>query len=181
MSSALLDPNALRCAQRCNISLRPRHDLDSEELFALFHEPAFEMFGAGWKLFETVQDMRRWFDGMGAERFEIITRIDDELSGFAAYYVSKGLHRHVAVANIAVKEKYHRRGVASLMMSALVVAADELSGVERLQLEVFADNVGAIRLYQNFGFVVEGRMRDFVRRESGYVDALLMARLKQRA
>jgi RimJ/RimL family protein N-acetyltransferase len=41
-----------------------------------------------------------------------------------------------------------------------------------------ADNLGAIRLYQRCGFVHEGRKRDAVMRHRGFVDLLVMRRLR---
>jgi putative acetyltransferase len=62
-------------------------------------------------------------------------------------------------------------------MNSLLGAADVLAGVQRLQLTVYADNEPAIRLYKKFGFEIEGRHRDFLRRDDGPVDAFSMARL----
>jgi hypothetical protein len=41
-----------------------------------------------------------------------------------------------------------------------------------------ADNLGAIRLYQRCGFVHEGCKRDAVMRHRGFVDLLVMSRLR---
>ena len=48
----------------------------------------------------------------------------------------------------------------------------------RLELEVYVDNEPAIRLYERFGFVREGTMRQYAFRDGVYVDAYLMARLR---
>ena len=55
--------------------------------------------------------------------------------------------------------------------------ADRWMGVLRLELIVYADNDGAIALYRNFGFEVEGRHRGYALRDGRYVDAFSMARL----
>jgi putative acetyltransferase len=46
----------------------------------------------------------------------------------------------------------------------------------RLELTVYTDNVRAIRLYERYGFQVEGTLRGFGLRHGQYVDALTMAR-----
>ncbi|MEJ2346749.1 MAG: GNAT family N-acetyltransferase [Gammaproteobacteria bacterium] len=48
-------------------------------------------------------------------------------------------------------------------------------GLEKAELEVFADNPRAIRLYQRFGFVIEGQRRNARKRDGIYQDALQMA------
>jgi L-phenylalanine/L-methionine N-acetyltransferase len=59
----------------------------------------------------------------------------------------------------------------------LLAAASVMTGLRRVQLTVFADNDPAIRLYQRFGFEIEGRHRDFVRRGEGFIDAFTMAKV----
>jgi L-phenylalanine/L-methionine N-acetyltransferase len=177
---ALPNAAAARCVDNCNVALRPRLPADSDALFDLFSEPSFQYFATGWTLFQTVAEMDRWFAGLSENRFEIVSCIDAELAGFAGCYMSHGRHSHVGVVSVAVAEKFQRRGVASLLLTALIAAADDLTDVTRLQLEVFADNRPAIQLYDKFGFEVEGRLRNYVRREAGFVDAFTMARLKPR-
>jgi putative acetyltransferase len=49
--------------------------------------------------------------------------------------------------------------------------------LRRLELEVYTDNAAAIRLYEKFGFTIEGTMVDFAFRDGQFVDTYLMARL----
>jgi len=58
--------------------------------------------------------------------------------------------------------------------------ADVLAGVQRVQLTVFSDNEAAIKLYDKFGFKLEGQHKNFLRREEVFVDALTMAKLFER-
>lgn len=48
----------------------------------------------------------------------------------------------------------------------------------RVELEVFSDNEGAIRLYESLGFQKEGLQRMATVRGGRYVDEYLMARLR---
>ena len=48
----------------------------------------------------------------------------------------------------------------------------------RLELEVYADNEPAIRLYERFGFEREGVLRQYAYRNGQLADALYMARLR---
>jgi putative acetyltransferase len=49
----------------------------------------------------------------------------------------------------------------------------------RLELEVYTDSEAAVRLYRKFGFSIEGTLLRFAYRDGQYVDAYLMARLRQ--
>ena len=58
--------------------------------------------------------------------------------------------------------------------------ADNWLMLRRVELEVYADNGDAIRLYQRFGFETEGRKREAAVKAGAYVDTLVMARLRNR-
>ena len=51
-------------------------------------------------------------------------------------------------------------------------------GLKRIELTVFADNAAAIRLYEKFGFELEGTHRAYAYRDGQFADALCMARLR---
>lgn len=57
---------------------------------------------------------------------------------------------------------------------AVGYARDTL-GLHKLMLRVFADNVGAVKSYQNAGFVQEAHLRDEFLQDGKYRDILLMA------
>jgi len=64
------------------------------------------------------------------------------------------------------------------LLGALIDIADNWIGLERLVLEVYTDNIRAQKLYEKFGFEIEGRLRADSMRNGERVDAYVMARLK---
>jgi putative acetyltransferase len=97
---------------------------------------------------------------------------------------SAGLHpqaplrrRHAAMLGISVAPGAQGQGVGTALMAAMCDWADGWAQILRIELTVFADNERAIRLYERFGFAVEGRLRGFAMRAGRYEDALCMARL----
>ena len=98
---------------------------------------------------------------------------------------SAGLHpaspalrrRHVMFLGISVSVAAQRQGVGRALMAALLDYADTWAQVLRLELNVYADNATAIRLYERCGFTVEGRMPAYALRDGVYVDSLAMGRL----
>lgn len=104
-----------------------------------------------------------------------------EVLGFAELETSPEVARiaHAGtVSLIAVAEDHRRKGIATELLKSLLSLSDDWLGLHRLSLTVWADNDGAIRLYERHGFVREGIMRDYVLRRGVFVDAIMMGRLR---
>jgi ribosomal protein S18 acetylase RimI-like enzyme len=84
--------------------------------------------------------------------------------------------RHSAVLGMGVVPEVRGRGVGTRMLAATLAGADA-RGLRRAELVVRADNHAAIALYRRFGFVEEGRCRQYLQVHGEDHDALLMARL----
>jgi ribosomal-protein-alanine N-acetyltransferase len=63
------------------------------------------------------------------------------------------------ITNIVVDEPFRRRGIARAMLKHML--ADIADEAETVSLETRAGNVAAIRLYEEFGFRLVARRRDF--------------------
>jgi putative acetyltransferase len=85
--------------------------------------------------------------------------------------------KHVATLGMSVKPAWRRRGVGSALMTAAIEWARSRD-FTRLELNVYARNTPAIRLYQRCGFEIEGTRRRFIREGDTYLDDLVMARLE---
>jgi L-phenylalanine/L-methionine N-acetyltransferase len=86
--------------------------------------------------------------------------------------------RHCGSLGMAVHDGFQGQGVGTALLAAAINLADNWLGLHRLELEVYPDNAAGIRLYEKFGFAVEGTARDFALRDGVFVDALMMARLR---
>jgi L-phenylalanine/L-methionine N-acetyltransferase len=64
------------------------------------------------------------------------------------------------------------------LMDAMIDLADNWLNLRRIELTVYADNEPAVRLYQKFGFEVEGTLRNYAFRDGQLIDALSMARVR---
>lgn len=85
--------------------------------------------------------------------------------------------RHAGVIGISVADEWQGKGVGGALMRACIDLADNWLNLMRLELEVYSDNEAAIRLYQKFGFIHEGTLRQHAFRDGQYVDSVSMARL----
>ncbi|WP_210452258.1 GNAT family N-acetyltransferase [Pantoea ananatis] len=86
--------------------------------------------------------------------------------------------RHCASLGMGVDPAFHRRGIGSALMAAMIDLCDNWLQVTRIELTVFADNDNAIALYHKFGFRIEGTAQGFAMREGALIDTHYMARLK---
>ncbi len=78
----------------------------------------------------------------------------------------------------AIYEDYWGLGLGSLLIEELLDWVVEVGELTRIELTVQARNLRAIHLYQKFGFLTEGCMKEAVQtREGQKVDVLMMARL----
>lgn len=77
------------------------------------------------------------------------------------------------ISNVAVREEFRRQGVARRMLAQLLKQGRE-RGITGFTLEVRASNKAAVRLYEEFGFVCEGRRKNFY--EKPREDALIFWR-----
>lgn len=64
------------------------------------------------------------------------------------------------------------------LLNEILDLADHWLMLVRVELEVFSDNEGAIRLYESLGFQKEDLKRMATVRGGRYVDEYLMARLR---
>lgn len=90
----------------------------------------------------------------------------------------KPRRRHAGIIGISVTDAWQGKGVGKALMQAGVDLADKWLNLTRLELEVYADNEPAIRLYEQFGFEREGVLRQHAFRDGRFVDSIVMGRLR---
>jgi L-phenylalanine/L-methionine N-acetyltransferase len=93
-------------------------------------------------------------------------------------FPNKPRRRHAGTFGISVHDDWQGKGVGGALMKACLDMADNWLNLERLELEVYADNETAISLYERFGFEREGTLRKHAFRDGVYVDSIMMARLR---
>ena len=81
---------------------------------------------------------------------------------------------HRCTIALSVKRDYWNQGIGTAMMESLLTFAKESAGYRVVELQVKADNIYAIHLYQRFGFKKIGQYEKFFKINNIYYDALLM-------
>lgn len=99
-----------------------------------------------------------------------IERESGEVCGFGA---ALAVLDTADITGLAVLPSFRRRGIASLLLSALTEGLTA-RGIKVLHLEVRESNASARALYEKAGFSVDGRRKNYYRRPQE--DAVLMTK-----
>ena len=125
-----------------------------------------ELFGAeAWRPTQFWSELAR----VPESRWYVVARLDGRVAGYAGMFT---VGPEADVQTVAVARAAQGRGIGATLLEAMATRARE-GGVALLHLEVRADNVAALRLYERHGFVADGRRRDYYGRGR---DAVLMSR-----
>jgi RimJ/RimL family protein N-acetyltransferase len=160
--------------------VRPADPADAQGLKELGDEVAAEPEGwlattDGWR---TTADERRYLRAIRRyPHAAVFVAEAEDGSVVGRLSITRDQHpasRHVADVGLMVSQSHRRRGVGRALLVAAVEWARE-QDVRKLELHVFPHNVGAIALYERFGFVREGYRKQHYRRGDAYLDAILMA------
>lgn len=112
--------------------------------------------------------------------YNLVAVIEGRIVGMLGIHTfpDRPRRRHAAVIGISVADEWQGKGVGRALMQAGIDLADNWLNILRLELEVYADNEAAIRLYEKFGFTREGTLRQHAFRDGQYIDSAVMARLR---
>ncbi len=94
------------------------------------------------------------------------------------YTTARPRRRHAGQIGMAVRDDCQGQGIGTALMQAALDLTDHWLDLRRLELEVYTDNAPAVRLYQKFGFAVEGTLVQYAYRAGQYVDVHVMARFR---
>jgi len=98
-----------------------------------------------------------------------------EAGAISALMIGRAIAGEAEVLTLAVDPAARRRGLASGLLHAACAAASA-AGAEAMFLEVAADNLAAIGLYDGAGFVRVGARAGYYSRANGSADALVLRR-----
>ena len=94
-----------------------------------------------------------------------------------AYYLSMITADCADIIAIGTHSDWQRRGFGRMMLEHLI-GVTEQQHVEKILLEVAADNIPARQLYDSCGFVEIGCRKNYYKRGETRCDAVIMARLR---
>jgi RimJ/RimL family protein N-acetyltransferase len=126
----------------------------------------------GYTVEQTRSYLQRAAEGL---LYQVVAEVDGHVIGACDISPRQATgFTHVGVLGMFLLPQWRRRGIGRQLLEACLSAARS-AGLERIELEVFADNEAAIHLYETQGFVHEGRKVRGRKFEGRYQDVLLMA------
>ncbi|HVF24570.1 MAG TPA: GNAT family N-acetyltransferase [Anaerolineales bacterium] len=166
--------------EKINFTVRRAEPEDYKSMHQIFTNPKV-IRGTLQLPFPSAEIWRQRFAEPPEGTFNLLVCMEDEIIG------QLGLHtfpnhprrRHAGQIGMAVRDDWHGKGAGTALMAAAVDLADKWLNLMRLELDVYTDNQAAIRLYQKFGFVIEGTLVDYAYRDGQFVDTYAMARLRK--
>ncbi len=106
-------------------------------------------------------------------RLAIVERVSGMAIGMIDLFSFDPLHNRAEIG-IAVHPGYRRKGYAGDAVQQLVDYSFLFLHMHQLYVYIPADNTASLRLFKKSGFKRTGRLKDWVRRADGYVDAVVM-------
>jgi RimJ/RimL family protein N-acetyltransferase len=85
--------------------------------------------------------------------------------------------RHATTLSMSVDKMWRGKGIGHQLIAQAIEWARSKAILSRIELFVFKRNERAIRLYQKFGFEIEGQKRKAIFRDDEYLDDLIMGLL----
>src|SRR3990172_8891811 len=106
-----------------------------------------------------------------------VAETENEIVGFLTCECGRRRKiRHTAEIGMSVRDDYRRQGVGSALLEVVETWARETGRIRKITLNVFETNVSALRLYEKYGFEVEGVLKEHINLDGEYLNLVLMAK-----
>ena len=161
------------------LQIRRAEPDDWDDVYEMFRCP--KVFAGTLQLpYPSREDWKRRLSQPDDGTYQLVGVVEDRVVGLLGLHTfpNKPRRRHVGTIGISVHDEWQGKGIGFALMRAGLDLADNWLNLTRVELEVYTDNEPAIRLYQRFGFELEGTLRQHAFRDGRYVDSHMMARLR---
>lgn len=166
--------------EKINFTVRRAEPEDYKSMHQIFTNPKV-IWGTLQLPFPSAELWRKRLAEPPEGTFNLLVCVEDEIIGQLGLHTfpNHARRRHAGQIGMAVRDDWHGKGAGTALMGAAVDLADKWLNLMRLELDVYTDNEPAIRLYQKFGFVIEGTLVNYAYRDGQFVDTYTMARLRK--
>lgn len=81
---------------------------------------------------------------------------------------------HRGSLGMGVLKDYRGQGVGTKLLTATIEKSKQM-GLEKIELNVYSNNLNAIKLYKKLGFTEEGMIKNYRKLDGKYFDSIIMA------
>ncbi len=158
------------------VAIRIIDEKDTEDfhraLSSVVNEGKFLLTQTPPSLSDTAEFIRNNIDTKSAQ---YVAELNGDIIGWADILPRDlPVMRHVGLLGMGVVAVHRGKGIGSELLEKTLTHAFD-SGLKRIELEVYASNASAIKLYQKFGFELEGTKRNGRIVNDAYEDVHFMA------
>jgi putative acetyltransferase len=167
-----------RSAVRAEVTVRPPRPEDAAAIYDLLRHPEVSRTTLqlpSQEIFRTQERLNAVTPGI----YRYVAVADGQVVGhIALHQADRPRLAHGAGLGMMVDPALWGRGIGSRLMEAAIDLADNWLNLKRVELDVNVDNVAGVRLYEKFGFVIEGTRRFHAYGDGRWADSHFMARLR---
>ena len=157
-------PKRLTLSNGRGLTIRPAQKKDAPATLACINrvggETDFLTFG-GNQFPGSVADEKRFIQRMesAANSLMLLAEIDDQIVGVLTFEGGQTPRiQHTGEFGVSILQEYWGMGIGSQLLAALIEWARDTGIIRKINLRVHVNNLRAIKLYERFGFKVEGRI-----------------------
>lgn len=161
------------------MSIRPATERDLPAILAITNHAILQTT-ASWQTVPTTLEARLqwWQERVAAGQPVLVSEIDGAFAGYATYgsFRAYGGYALTVEHSIYVEERFQKRGLGRAFLTALLDHA-RAAGLHVMVGAISADNPVSIKLHEQFGFTVVGRMPEVGRKFDRWLDLVLMQKI----
>ncbi len=174
---AAIVPAELESQPPSGVNIRPSRSSDAASYHRMWKAVVDEGRWVRTESVGSVKDYRRTLaDSWSDDRARFVALAWGQVVGLITIErMTHPVNRHVATLGMAIEASWRGQGLGSALMAHAMRWARQV-GIEKITLEVYPDNDGAIALYRKFGFREEGRLAGQSKKSFGYRDEVIMSR-----
>lgn len=161
------------------VLLRAIEEKDAEVLMDLINDPEVEKSVFGWSYPVSLSDQKKWIAGLtNGSTVRYAVDYENKVVGMAIIS-SIDMKNRTANMNIKLQKGARGKGVATHAVKLIVHYCFEELNLHCLTANVIEYNTDSIRLWEKFGFLKDGLLRDRVYKNGQYHNVIAFSLLKE--